>query len=125
MSAYTILVIVHVVLFAYWLGGDWGVYVNAKYVADAKLPLEATVCEVWPEFAGGGKRSVSFHQVLSHTAGLFALDRPTDIQDYAAVVNALEEQAPLFPIGTRQAYHARTFGFLVDEIVRRKYASMD
>lgn len=40
MSAHTVLVIVHVVLFAYWLGGDWGVYVNAKYVADAKLPLE-------------------------------------------------------------------------------------
>lgn len=40
MDVYTVLVIVHVVLFAYWLGGDWGVYVNAKYVADAKLPLD-------------------------------------------------------------------------------------
>lgn len=40
INAYTILVIVHVVLFAYWLGGDWGVYVNAKYVADAKLSLD-------------------------------------------------------------------------------------
>lgn len=39
INLYTILVIVHVVLFAYWLGGDWGVYVNAKYVADSKLPL--------------------------------------------------------------------------------------
>jgi CubicO group peptidase (beta-lactamase class C family) len=86
---------------------------------EAKLPLDAPVREVWPEFAGGGKESVSFRHVLSHTGGLFALDRPTDIQDYPAVVHALEEQAPLFPIGTRQAYHARTFGFLVDEIVRR------
>jgi hypothetical protein len=40
MSAYTILVIVHVLLFAYWLGADWGVYVNSRYVADAKLPLD-------------------------------------------------------------------------------------
>ena len=40
MNVYTVLVIVHVVLFAYWLGGDWGVYVNAKYVADPKLPLD-------------------------------------------------------------------------------------
>jgi CubicO group peptidase (beta-lactamase class C family) len=86
---------------------------------DTKLPLHAPVCEVWPGFAGGGKERMSFLHVLSHTAGLFALDRPTDIQDYAAVVQALEEQVPLFPIGTRQAYHARTFGFLVDEIVRR------
>lgn len=40
MNVYTVLVIVHVLLFAYWLGGDWGVYVNAKYVADPKLPLD-------------------------------------------------------------------------------------
>jgi CubicO group peptidase (beta-lactamase class C family) len=88
-------------------------------IDDAKLPFEAPVCEVWPAFAGGGKESVTFLHVLSHTAGLFALDRPTPFQDHDAVVNALEEQAPLFPIGTRQAYHARTFGFLADEIVRR------
>ena len=34
MTAYTLLVIVHVLLFAYWLGADWGVYVNSRYVAD-------------------------------------------------------------------------------------------
>lgn len=39
MSSYTIFVIAHVLLFAYWLGADWGVYVNSRYVADAKLSL--------------------------------------------------------------------------------------
>ena len=37
----------------------------------------------------------------------------------AAVIAALEKQAPLWPPGTAHGYHARTFGFLVDELVRR------
>lgn len=40
MTPYTILVILHVLLFAYWLGADWGVYVNSKYVADSRLSLD-------------------------------------------------------------------------------------
>jgi hypothetical protein len=40
MTAYTLLVIVHVLLFAYWLGADWGVYVNSRYVADSRLSLD-------------------------------------------------------------------------------------
>jgi hypothetical protein len=39
-SAYLLLVVVHVLLFAYWLGADWGVYVTSRYVADPKLSLE-------------------------------------------------------------------------------------
>jgi hypothetical protein len=29
-----------VILFAYWLGADWGVYVNSRYVADSHLSLD-------------------------------------------------------------------------------------
>jgi CubicO group peptidase (beta-lactamase class C family) len=86
---------------------------------DASIPLDTRVATVWPEFAGGGKQIVTFLQVLTHTAGLSALDEPTPIQDYDAVIAALERQTPLFPPGTRQGYHARTFGFLLEEIVRR------
>lgn len=39
-GAYLLLVVVHVLLFAYWLGADWGVYVTARYVADPELSLE-------------------------------------------------------------------------------------
>jgi CubicO group peptidase (beta-lactamase class C family) len=86
---------------------------------DAAISLDSRVATVWPEFAGGGKEPVTFLQVLTHTAGLSALDEPAPIEDYDAVIAALERQAPLFPPGTRQAYHARTFGFLLEEIVRR------
>lgn len=39
MEHHLYLVYAHVLLFAYWLAPDWGVYVNSAYVARADLPL--------------------------------------------------------------------------------------
>ncbi|MFO1457671.1 MAG: hypothetical protein U1F18_15635 [Steroidobacteraceae bacterium] len=36
---YLTLVTVHVVLFAYWLGGDWGVYTCSGFIARPDLPI--------------------------------------------------------------------------------------
>ena len=85
----------------------------------AGLSLEASVAEVWPEFAAAGKEHITFAELLSHRAGLCVLDERAAMTNYAGVISALERQTPLWPSGTRQAYHARTFGFLLDEIVRR------
>ncbi|MFZ1219051.1 MAG: serine hydrolase domain-containing protein, partial [Chthoniobacterales bacterium] len=81
--------------------------------------LERRVAEFWPEFGRAGKEQITFAELLSHQAGLSALDERADILDYAAVIAALEKQKPLWPPGTAHGYHARTFGFLVDECVRR------
>lgn len=83
------------------------------------IALDAPVVDVWPEFAGGGKQEVTFRELMAHCAGLSSLDVPVPIQDYRAVIEALEQQSPVFAPHTRQAYHARTFGFLLEEIVRR------
>src|SRR5205807_2445515 len=81
--------------------------------------LERRVAEFWPEFAQAGKREITAGQLLSHQAGLSALDEPVDVLDYPAVIAALEKQKPLWPPGAAHGYHARTFGFLVDELTRR------
>ncbi|MEY2505022.1 MAG: hypothetical protein QOG27_1302 [Verrucomicrobiota bacterium] len=86
---------------------------------ERNIRLERRVAEFWPEFGRAGKEQITFAQLLSHQAGLSALDERADILDYAAVVAALEKQKPLWPPGTAHGYHARTFGFLVDECVRR------
>lgn len=86
---------------------------------EAGIPLDCPVAEVWPEFIGGGKAGVNFLHLLSHTAALCALDQRAPIYNYDAVVEALERQRPLWEPGKRQGYHARTFGFLMDEVVRR------
>ena len=84
-----------------------------------RIGIDRTVAEFWPEFAQAGKEKITLSQLLSHQAGLCALDARVDILDYGAVIRALELQRPLWPPGTAHGYHARTFGFLLDELVRR------
>jgi CubicO group peptidase (beta-lactamase class C family) len=83
------------------------------------IGLERRVAEFWPAFAQGGKAEINLAQLLSHQAGLCALDERVAVQDYPAVIAALERQRPLWPPGSAHGYHARTFGFLLDELVRR------
>jgi CubicO group peptidase (beta-lactamase class C family) len=83
------------------------------------IDINQRVAEFWPEFAQSGKKKITLAQLLSHQAGLCALDRRVDVLDYDAVIRALEAQKPLWPPGTAHGYHARTFGFLLDELVRR------
>jgi CubicO group peptidase (beta-lactamase class C family) len=84
-----------------------------------RIGVERTVAEFWPEFALAGKEKITLAPLLSHQAGLCALDARVDVLDYSAVIRAIEVQKPLWPPGTAHGYHARTFGFLLDELVRR------
>ncbi len=84
-----------------------------------RIGIDRTVSEFWPEFAQAGKEKITVAQLLSHQAGLCALDARVDVLDYSAVIRAIEAQKPLWPPGTAHGYHARTFGFLLDELVRR------
>jgi CubicO group peptidase (beta-lactamase class C family) len=84
-----------------------------------KIELHRRVAEFWPEFGQAGKDNISLAQLLSHQAGLCALDQRVDVLDYNRVIRALEAQTPLWLPGTAHGYHARTFGFLLDELVRR------
>jgi CubicO group peptidase (beta-lactamase class C family) len=82
------------------------------------IDLDRRVAEFWPEFAQAGKDKITLAQLLSHQGGLCALDQRVDVLDYEGVIRALEAQAPLWPPGTAHGYHARTFGFLLDELIR-------
>jgi CubicO group peptidase (beta-lactamase class C family) len=84
-----------------------------------KIDINQRVAEFWPEFAQADKDGITLAQLLSHQAGLCVLDQPVDVLDYPAVIEALEKQKPLWPPGSAHGYHARTFGFLLDELVRR------
>ena len=77
------------------------------------------VAEVWPEFAQAGKAPVTIAAMLSHQAGLPALTPAADVRDHAAVAAALAAEAPAWPPGEGHGYHPRTFGYLVDEVLRR------
>jgi CubicO group peptidase (beta-lactamase class C family) len=79
---------------------------------DEKTP----VGEVWGGFPIPG---ATFVELLSHQCGLAALDEVVDVFDHAAVITSVERQAPEWRPGEGHGYHPRTFGFLLDECVRR------
>jgi len=84
-----------------------------------KIELSRKVIEFWPEFGQNGKSDITISVLMSHGGGVCAVDEQVDILDYPAVIAALERQAPLWNPGTAHGYHARTFGFLIDELHRR------
>ena len=80
------------------------------------------VCAYWPEFAQQGKERITVRQLLSHQAGLFALDERLDrrlVEDVDRLAEVLARQKPAWAPGTRQAYHGITLGFYESELLRR------
>ncbi|MEV0590881.1 serine hydrolase domain-containing protein [Nonomuraea cavernae] len=86
------------------------------------VDVDAPVAEVWPEFAAQGKETITVAQLLTHEAGLPALEEPvpvSEFEDQPAIADRLARQRPLWEPGTAHGYHALTYGFLVGEVVRR------
>ena len=72
-----------------------------------KIKIDRRVSEFWPEFGQDGKIDVTIAQLVSHSAGLCALDENVEVTDYDAVIRALEKQTPLWRPGSAHGYHAR------------------
>lgn len=74
------------------------------------------VSEVWIGFP---LHAATFGQMLSHQCGLAALSENADVYDHRAVIAAAEQTTPEWSPGFGHGYHPRTYGFLLDECVRR------
>jgi CubicO group peptidase (beta-lactamase class C family) len=87
-----------------------------------ELDLDAPVGEYWPEFKAHGKDEVLVRHVLNHRAGLPVLDRPltpAEALDPLRGPEAVAAQTPAWRPGTDHGYHALTYGWMLDELVRR------
>lgn len=84
---------------------------------------DAYVVEYWPEYGRNGKEKTRVRHILDHTAAVPVLTTnplwPGAMFDREAIVKALEQQEPLWEIGTKAAYHVHHQGFLLGEIMRR------
>jgi CubicO group peptidase (beta-lactamase class C family) len=89
------------------------------------LDYDAPVATYWPGFARAGKGAITVATLLGHRGGLCALDRALTMDDcvrpdrYAALVESLEAQRPLFTPERDQGYHAITFGMYARELFER------
>lgn len=91
-------------------------------VARGRIGLDDPVAGCWPEFAAAGKEGLKLRHILDHRAGLPIIEPALprgSIYDWAAMTAGLAAMTPLWEPGTVAAYHIRTQGFLLGEVVRR------
>ncbi|MFE3327612.1 serine hydrolase domain-containing protein [Streptomyces sp. NPDC059176] len=87
-----------------------------------QLDLDAPVGTYWPEFKAAGKERALVRHLLSHRAGVPALDRPLSVEeavDGRSGALAVAAQPPAWEPGTDHGYHAQTYSWLLGELVRR------
>jgi CubicO group peptidase (beta-lactamase class C family) len=80
------------------------------------------VSTYWPEFAANGKQDITVRSLLSHQAGLCAIDEKMNIDTLAdadAVAAAIGKQAPAWTPGVRHGYHGISLGWYESELIRR------
>jgi CubicO group peptidase (beta-lactamase class C family) len=86
------------------------------------LGVQDRVAEYWPEFGQAGKDEITVGELISHRAGLAAVTSPLtadDVTDPVRMADLLAAQESHWFGGARCAYHALTFGWLCDGLVRR------
>lgn len=86
------------------------------------LELDAPIARHWPEFAARGKQGITLRDVLCHRSALAAVDGELTLEQVLAwhpVCAALAAQAPNWEPGQGHGYHARSFGWILGELVRR------
>ena len=93
-----------------------------RLVERGLLDLDAPIARYWPEFAAAGKASIPVRWALCHKAGLAAVEGTLTLEQVLAwdpVVAAIAAQAPNWEPGTQHGYHARSYGWMAGELVRR------
>lgn len=91
-------------------------------IARGLLDLDRPAALYWPEFGQAGKEDITVRMLLDHQAGLPTIRqplRPGGLYDWQYMTEVLAAETPFWEPGTRQGYHATTFGHLVGELVRR------
>lgn len=87
------------------------------------LHPDEPVVKYWPGYGRNGKEKTLIRHFLDHTAAVPVLTTnplwPGAMFDREAMIEALEEQEPLWEIGTKAAYHVHHQGFLLGELMRR------
>jgi CubicO group peptidase (beta-lactamase class C family) len=93
-----------------------------QLVEQGRLDVDAPIARYWPEFAAGDKERITTRMVLAHRAGLAAVAGDLTLEQVLAwdpVVNAIAAQAPVWEPDSAHGYHARSFGWILGELVRR------
>ncbi|KAK6103667.1 Beta-lactamase family protein [Brugia pahangi] len=93
----------------------------ALLVDRGQLQYSDRICQFWPEFGQNGKENITVGWIMNHRAGLAAFGEPVtkeDALDHEKIAEIIARQKPNWRPGTKAGYHAITYGWLVDQIIR-------
>lgn len=102
--------------------------VVARLIQEGALDPDVPIRSYWPEFAGVSGARTTLADVMTHRAGLPWLPDRAGLPSFAdprswsavdAIDHALAELEPVPGLAGTVAYHALTYGWLVDASVRR------
>jgi len=100
-----------------------GIYASciAKLIEENQIDIEKKVSFYWPEFKKN-KENILVKHILSHQSGLYRFKEKlsnNDLLDYEKIINILEKQTPDHKPGEKTFYHAKTHGYLVENLIRK------
>jgi len=100
-----------------------GIYAScvAKLIEEKELDIDKNVSFYWPEFKES-KENIKVKDILSHQSGLYRFKSKItnqDLLDFDKIIDLLEKQEPDHIAGERTFYHAKTHGYLVENIIRK------
>jgi CubicO group peptidase (beta-lactamase class C family) len=91
------------------------------------IDIDAKVTTYWPEYGQNGKQDTTVRMIQLHTCGVIGFPTVNQVvrwdgtgwDDYDGIAAGLAGAAPAWEPGTQHGYHAVTYGWLVQELVRR------
>ncbi|PXX64042.1 CubicO group peptidase (beta-lactamase class C family) [Nocardia tenerifensis] len=100
--------------------------VVALLVQDGMLDLDRPVAAYWPEFADGGKVTITLRQVLTNKFGAIGVDggfSHAELADDQLIAERIAGQRPFFRPGVLQGYGGFVTFAILGEVVRRLMGS--
>src|SRR3989442_2009159 len=86
------------------------------------VDYDPPIAHYWPEFAAHGKEKGTVRDALTHRIGIPQMPEgvtPELMCDWEWMVQRLADMKPLFAPGSKSAYLAYSFGWIIGEVVRR------
>ncbi|CAG8569758.1 4723_t:CDS:2, partial [Racocetra fulgida] len=95
--------------------------VIARLVDQGILDYNEKISTYWPEFAQGNKENVTLKDLVNHCGGVSYFDKvvKSDLEDLDKLAKILAAQPHAFGGVPNRAYHAVTYGWYLNEVVRR------
>jgi Beta-lactamase class C and other penicillin binding proteins len=87
-----------------------------------QIDYDKPISYYWPEFGAHGKQHATVNHALTHRSGVPHMPEGVDLEmlcNWDAMARAIADLKPLWEPGTKVAYHAWTFGWIIGELIRR------